>query len=257
MFLEALLLGFIQGLTEFLPVSSSAHLLLVPHFFHFNETILNSNLFDSILHGGTLVSILVFFFKDIKDALKNKHLLYMLAISTLPTFSIGFIIEPFKDTLFRNELICVFTLIIFGIFMIISEKLNKEQKDLTDFDYKAFLFLGFMQSIAFIPGVSRSGITIASAFLLGLRREKAILVSFLMSLPVIAAAFLYEMKKAVELGDKIPLSIIGVGVLSSFVFGLLALIFLVKFIKRYKFANFAYYRFLLAALILLSLWKSQ
>lgn len=257
MLLEALILGLIQGLTEFLPVSSSAHLILVPYFFNFSNTILNSNLFDCILHGGTLLSILAFFYRDLLDRFKNKRFLALIAVSTLPTFGIGFLIEPYKDIWFRNVVVPAAMLIIFGVYMIISEKRNKENREIEDLNYRAFLFLGFMQALAFIPGVSRSGVTIASAFLLGLKKEKAVLVSFLMSLPVIAAAFLYELKKAITLGDVIPFSAVGIGFFSSFIFGLLALAFLVKFIKRYKFANFAYYRFLVALLILASLWKSH
>lgn len=254
MLLEALILGFVQGLTEFLPVSSSAHLILVSHYFSFSDSILNSNLFDSILHGGTFLSILFFFFKDIIETLKNKRLTALIAVSTIPTFGIGFLIEPYKDTLFRDVTVCAVMLVIFGIYMMISEKVNKEKRDLRELNYRAFLFLGLMQALAFIPGVSRSGVTIASAFMLGVKRDRAVLMSFLMSIPVIAAAFIYEMKKAVMLGDAVPFSAVSVGLLSSFVFGLLALGFLVKFIKRYKFANFAYYRFFIAVLIIISLW---
>ncbi len=257
MLLEALILGFVQGLTEFLPVSSSAHLILVSHYFSFSGSILKSNLFDSILHGGTLLSILFFFFKDIIETLKNKRLTALIAVSTIPTFGIGFLIEPYKDTLFRDVAVCAVMLVIFGIYMMISEKVNKEKRGLRELNYRAFLFLGLMQALAFIPGVSRSGVTIASAFMLGVKRDRAVLISFLMSIPVIAAAFIYEMKKAVMLGDAVPFSAVSVGLLSSFVFGLLALVFLVKFIKRYKFANFAYYRFLIAILIIISLWNSH
>lgn len=257
MFLEALILGLVQGLTEFLPVSSSAHLILVPYFFKFNETILNSNLFDCILHGGTLLSILFFFTKEILETFKNKRLATLIAVSTIPTFGIGFLIEPYKDTLFRSVYVCAAMLIIFGFYMIVSERVNKENRDLSNLNYKAFLFLGFMQALAFMPGVSRSGVTIASAFMLGLKKDKAVLVSFLMSVPVIAAAFLYELKKAIMMGDAVPFSAVTVGLVSSFIFGLLALAFLVKFIKRYKFANFAYYRFFIAILIIMSIWKNH
>lgn len=257
MLLEAFILGLIQGLTEFLPVSSSAHLILVPYFFNFSETILNSNLFDCILHGGTLISILVFFSKDILETFNNKRLLLLIAVSALPTFGIGFLIEPYKDTLFRNVIVPAATLTIFGIYMIVSEKKNKENRDIKDLNYTTFLFLGFMQALAFIPGVSRSGVTIASAFFLGVKKERAVLISFLMSLPVVAAAFLYELRKAVTAADVVPISAVSVGFLSSFIFGLLALAFLVKFIKKYSFAYFAYYRFFVALLILASLWKSH
>lgn len=255
--LEAVILGFIQGITEFLPVSSSAHLILVPYFFNFSDKILNSNLFDSILHGGTLFAIIVFFHKAIIEVFRNKRLLSLIMVSTIPTFAIGFLIEPYKDSLLRSVPLCAVMLVIFGIYIIFAEKVNKNNKDVGDLDYKTFLFLGFMQTIAFIPGVSRSGVTIASAFLLGVKKEKAVQVSFLMSLPVIAAAFLYEMKKAVFAGELIPYSTVMVGLFSSFFFGLLALLFLVKFTKNYKFANFAYYRFFIAFLIILSLWKKH
>jgi undecaprenyl-diphosphatase len=254
---EAIFLGMIQGFFEFLPVSSSAHLLLASYFFNFSEDVINSNMFDTILHGGSIIAILLFFYKDVIKALKNKRIMKGLFISTLPTFVIGLIIEPFKDVYFRGIWISFISLVIWGFYMIYAEKKSKEIKNIEELNVKDYLILGFMQSIALIPGTSRSGITISTALLLNLKKDDALSVSFLIGLPVIFAAFAYEFRKAVITKAFIDYTTLFVGLSSSLVFSLLALVFLVKFIKKFKFSSFAYYRFGLAAFIVgYNLWKS-
>jgi undecaprenyl-diphosphatase len=254
---EAIFLGMIQGVFEFLPVSSSAHLLLASYFFNFSEDVINSNMFDAILHGGSIIAILLFFYKDVIKALKNKRIMKGLFISTLPTFVIGLIIEPFKDVYFRGIWISFISLVIWGFYMIYAEKKSKEIKNIEELNVKDYLILGFMQSIALIPGTSRSGITISTALLLNLKKDDALSVSFLIGLPVIFAAFAYEFRKAIITKAFIDYTTLFVGVSSSLVFSLLALVFLVKFIKKFKFSSFAYYRFGLAAFIIgYNLWKS-
>lgn len=255
MLLKAVFLGFIQGVSEFLPISSSGHLVIVSHFLNLSDPVLDSNLFDSILHGGSLLAIFVYFHKQILDCVKDRFILKGLFLSTLPTFAFGLLVEPYKDTYLRGLLITALSLIIWGIYMIYSEKNNKETKSIKDLVVKDFLFLGFMQAIALIPGTSRSGITIASAMLLQMKKEDAVNISFVMGFPVIFAAFAYEMKKALSMNDIIHSSILIGGLSSSFIFSLLAIVFLVKFIRKIKFSSFAYYRFVLAALIFMSLWN--
>ncbi len=256
MYLEAILLGAIQGITEFLPISSSAHLVLAPYFFKFNEQVLSSTMFDAILHGGSLLSILIYFWKSILELMNKKRLILYIIVSTIPTFVAGFLIEPIKDSYLRGVTLIAVNMIIFSIYMIFSERLHKEELGLKDLDIKHFIYLGIMQSIALIPGTSRSGVTIATAYLLSIKKEDAVNVSFLMGIPVISAAFLYELKKALTSNTEIIMgSVLLVGILSSLVFGLLALVFLVKFLKRFKFSYFAYYRIFVAFLIIYHLWK--
>lgn len=258
MYLESIILGAIQGLTEFLPISSSAHLVLVPYFFNFNEQVLNSTMFDAILHGGSLLAIFIFFWKNIIELKNNKRLALMIILSSIPTFVIGFLIEPIKDEYLRGIPIIAANMIIFSIYILVAEKFHKEKVFVENLKPLHFIFLGLMQSLAFIPGTSRSGVTIASAYLLNLKKEDSINISFLMSIPVISAAFVYELRKAliVNGGNGIPTGVLFSGVLSSLIFGLLALVFLVKFVKRFKFGYFAYYRFFIAFLIIYQLWKS-
>jgi undecaprenyl-diphosphatase len=254
MAIEAFILGFIQGITEFLPISSSAHLLIVNKVFNFKSEILDSNMFDAILHGGSLLAIFLFFLKDLKKIVLKPIVIRNIIISTIPTFLFGFLIEPVKDTYLRSISISIFSLIFWGVYMIVAEKRNYGVKSIEDLNIKDFLILGIMQSIAFIPGTSRSGITISTALLLNMKKEDAISTSFLIGLPVITAAFLYEIKKAFEINvilDKLTLIS---GLVSSFVFSLLALIFLVKFIRKFKFSSFAYYRFGLAILLIIWSW---
>jgi undecaprenyl-diphosphatase len=255
--LESFILGAVQGITELLPISSSAHLIIVPYLLGFRESALNTNLFDAILHGGSLAAIIAFFFRDIKKLLTDKRLTLMLCVSAIPTFIIGLAIEPFKDHVFRSLYMSAVSLVIFGIYMIIAEKRNRENRDADTLTFRDYLVLGLMQAVALIPGTSRSGITISSAFMMNLKKEKAIEISFLMSIPVVFVAFAYELRKAVALRDAVPMDVIAVGLLSSFVFGLLALFFLVKFVRSYKFSSFAYYRFFVAFVLLILLWKNR
>ncbi len=256
MHLEAFLLGAVQGITEFLPISSSAHLVLVPHFFNFKHHVLNSTMFDAILHGGSLLSIIVYFWKSILRLNDNKRLLIFILISCLPTFIAGFLIEPIKDTYLRGVGFIAINMVVFSFYMILAEKFYKEKLSFEDLKLKHFIFLGIMQAFALIPGTSRSGVTIATAYLLSVKKDDAVNVSFIMGLPVISAAFLYELKKAlIQNEEAIPGTVLATGVLSSLIFGLLALVFLVKFLKRFKFSYFAYYRFFIAFLIIYQLWK--
>lgn len=258
MLLESIILGVIQGLTEFLPVSSSAHLVLVPYFFKFKSSILNSTMFDAILHGGSLIAIIIFFWKDIIKLKENKRLLSLILIGSIPTFLVGFLIESIKDTYLRDVSIIAVNMIIFSIYILIADKKNKEFLGIHSLKLKHFLFIGFMQSLALIPGTSRSGVTISSAYLLNIKKEDSVSLSFLIGIPVISFAFLYELKKAIftDQALAIPAGVIATGIISSFISGLMALIILVRFVKRYKFAYFAYYRFFIAFLIFYQLWKS-
>lgn len=252
---EALILGFIQGITEFLPISSSAHLLIIGKLFSLENSIVNSNMFDAILHGGSILAIVLFFLKDLRKIVIRPRIIRNIIISTLPTFIFGFLIEPVKDTYFRSISISIFSLIFWGVYMIVAEKRNSGIRTIEDLTIKDFLVLGIMQSIALIPGTSRSGITISTALLLNMKNEEAVSTSFLMGLPVITAAFAYEFRKALLMDTAFSTGILVSGLVSSFVFSLLALVFLIKFIKKFKFSSFAYYRFGLAILLFFWSWK--
>lgn len=252
---EAFILGFIQGITEFLPISSSAHLLIIGKLFSLENSIVNSNMFDAILHGGSILAIVLFFLKDLRKIVIRPRIIRNIIISTLPTFIFGFLIEPVKDTYFRSISISIFSLIFWGVYMIVAEKRNSGIRTIEDLTIKDFLVLGIMQSIALIPGTSRSGITISTALLLNMKNEEAVSTSFLMGLPVIAAAFAYEFRKALLMDTSFSTGILVSGLVSSFVFSLLALVFLIKFIKKFKFSSFAYYRFGLAILLFFWSWK--
>lgn len=252
---EALILGFIQGITEFLPISSSAHLLIIGKLFSHENSIVNSNMFDAILHGGSILAIVLFFLKDLRKIVIRPRIIRNIIISTVPTFIFGFLIEPVKDTYFRSISISIFSLIFWGVYMIVAERRNSGIRTIEDLTIKDFLVLGIMQSIALIPGTSRSGITISTALLLNMKNEEAVSTSFLMGLPVITAAFAYEFRKALLMDTAFSTGILVSGLVSSFVFSLLALVFLIKFIKKFKFSSFAYYRFGLAILLFFWSWK--
>ncbi len=255
--IEAFILGVIQGLTEFLPISSSAHLLIVNRIFNFQSDILNTNMFDAILHGGSLLAIVIFFFKDLKKVIQKPVIIRNILISIIPTLIMGFLIEPIKDTYFRSVSISIFSLIFWGVYMIIAEKRNKGIKMMEDLKIWEFFIIGIMQSIALIPGTSRSGITISTALLLNMKSEEAVSTSFLIGLPVITAAFAYEFRKALVLDTSFDAPILVSGLASSFIFSLLALIFLIKFIRKFKFSSFAYYRFGLAFLLIVLFWRGN
>lgn len=250
--LEAIILGIVQGITEFLPVSSTAHLIIIPELFGWYGTV-NTLTFDIALHTGTLLAVLVFFGRDwARIILYERRLLIFIIIATIPAGLSGILLEEVVENHLRNPHIIVISLSLISVFMLVTDRLSgkKSLKHLTLLDC---LFIGLFQTIALIPGVSRSGITIGAGFLRGLKRKDSAKFSFLLSIPVIAGASLIGLKKVIQKPYNIDYEIFLSGVLSSFIAGLIAIGFLMKYLERHRIDIFVYYRIGLAVLILLLL----
>jgi undecaprenyl-diphosphatase len=253
-----IILGVVQGLTEFLPVSSSGHLILFRSFLDFEG---NYGLaVDAVLQLATTFAILIYFHKDIleiikklftkKKSLANDITLLKIIIASVPVIIVGLLLEDYMETIFRNPLLVAGTLIIGSVIMLLAEKIYKNTKNL---NLKNSLIVGLFQVLALVPGMSRSGMTISGGLFAGLSRETATRFSFIVALPVLLGSGL---KKLIDLGEVGYINShaleLFAGAAFSFVVGLLAIHFLVQFLKKYKMNIFAYYRIALAVVIILA-----
>jgi undecaprenyl-diphosphatase len=254
---EAIILGILQGLTEFLPVSSSAHLIITPWFFKW-DGIVNTLSFDVALHFGTLLALLIYFRKDwieiIKGIPQKDAMMWKLLAGTIPAGVVGVLFHDWIEQN-RSPYVIAFTLCLVSVFMFMSEKNYKEDQrtGLEGINYKNAIFIGIAQAFALIPGVSRSGITIIAGLTKGLKRADAARFSFLLGTPAVAGASLLEAKNLVGT-ENIELNIFIAGIVIAAVTGYFAIKYLILFLQKFSLRPFAYYRFLLAFVIILSLW---
>lgn len=248
-FLQSLVLGIVQGLTEFIPVSSSGHLVLVPILFDWTY---QSLVFDTILHLGTAAALIIYFWKDLLSAIKNTYLLKLLIVGSIPAGLLGLLLEDLFEFYFRSELWVALFLLLGSILMFVAEKASKAKNTLEINTRTAFL-VGVFQALALFPGFSRSGSTISGSMLLGMSREQAARFSFLLSIPIVlVASFFKVIDSYTQLKFDINLLI---GFFSSFFVGLLAISFLLKFLKSNRLYVFIAYRLILFAIIILVLLK--
>ncbi|KWT90507.1 undecaprenyl-diphosphate phosphatase [Candidatus Magnetominusculus xianensis] len=256
--LQSILMGIVQGVTEFLPVSSTAHLILVPWFLGWGGVI-NSMSFDIALHVGTLLALLIVFFKDwLEILLRKQRLLMLLVIATIPGAVVGKLLDKFVDSHLRSPWVIAASLVVVGIVMYLAEKQSIKLTGVNDLSVTDAVIIGVSQAIAIIPGVSRSGITISSGLILGMKRDEAARFSFLMSTPIIAgAAALHGIHMLNGRGEAIDPKIFIAGVAASFVAGLVAITWFLKFLKRFSLTFFVYYRFVLAVVVVLGIWLKK
>ena len=263
--LEILILGFVQGIAEFLPISSSAHLIIFRDIFGIGAG-MSSNMeltFDIALHFGTLLAIGVFFFQDfikmiqkgftkgIKDA--DGKILWYLVAATIPAAIVGVLFEDAIENVVRsNYVIIAIALAVMGVIIYFADKFSKETKTIQKMTLKDAIIVGCSQVFALIPGFSRSGTTIAAGRVLGLDRESAAKFSFFLSAPVVLGAVCLQLIKgtafsviAANLGTFI------LGILVSFVIGLLCIKYLLKYLQKHNFKIFMIYRVVLAAVVLI------
>lgn len=259
---QAFLLGALQGLTEFLPISSSAHLILIPWFFKWHNPFIDSLTFGVAVHAGTLLAILFYFYQDwlkifsgLWEITRHRRLqnfpnrlsIYIILAST-PAALAGFFLEEAAEVTFRDPLLIIFPLIAVSFFMIYAERKERSEISLEDMQVTQSIIIGLAQSLALIPGVSRSGITITAALLLGFSRESSARFSFLLSAPIIAGATIFHLRH-LFFGEKvIDISILLIGTSSSFLIGFLSIAFLMRFLKNHTLNIFASYRLILAAI---------
>lgn len=268
MIFEAILLGILQGLTEFLPVSSSGHLILAQWATGWTGELMNNLTFDVALHVGTLVAVLSYFLKDWLRLGKacigivrggapdhEARLFWYLVLATVPAGVIGLRYEHHVETLFRNPLLVVAALVAGSIAMWLADRYSRQGRRLESMTLLHALFIGFAQALALVPGISRSGITIAAGLAGGYRREDAARFSFLLSTPIIAGAAFVKLKD-ISLHSKEAAAGFVLGTLCSAIVGYLAIRFLIGYLQRHSLNIFVWYRLGLATAVLL-LWLAR
>lgn len=247
---EAILLGILEGATEFLPVSSTGHLILASHLLAIPDSPFLTSFLIAI-QVGAIGAVIVMYWRSFLDI----ELLKRLAAAFLPTAIVGFLLYQFiKDVLLNNEMVVVIALLIGGILLILFERFHTPRDDGTsgmkDIRYRDALAIGLFQSIAVIPGVSRSAATIAGGLLLGIRRVTIVEFSFMLAVPTMLAATGYDLLKTYETFDAGNIGLLLVGAATAFVVAFFALRTFIKFIKRYTFTPFGVYRIVLALVFL-------
>ncbi len=257
--IQAVVLGIVQGLTEFLPISSSAHLILVPWMFGWQEPGLA---FDVALHLGTLLAIVLYFWRDwaklaasivIPKWSEERRLLVRLLVATLPGAAAGYLGDKWVSDTFHTgggQWIVGIAMAALGVLLYVAERVANHSKPLTGLRHADALLIGLAQAFAVVPGVSRSGATITAGLLLGLRRESAARFSFLMAAPIIAGAGVKELLDLRHIDAGVALLPVAMGTLSAMAVGILAIAFLLRWLQRGTFLPFAVYRVVLGALIL-------
>ena len=245
---EILILSAIQGISEFLPVSSAAHLVLVSNYYAFTN---QSLLIDICLHLGSLIAIIVYFRNDLFHFIKNKSFLIKILIGTIPIIPVGYILYQTKliDQLRSLEVIGWMSLI-FGILLYISDKSKVTKKIDTEFTNQSALFIGFFQVLALIPGVSRSGITITSGRMLGFNRFDSAKISFFLSIPTLATASIIGIYSIYREGSAELNFLAIIAVIFSFIFSYLTIALFFNFIKKFSLNIFIIYRIILSFFIL-------
>lgn len=259
---EAIILGIVQGLTEFIPVSSSGHLVLFHELFGLNE---GGLLFDVALHIGTLTALVLFFRKDLARLTRaawlrkgtDWRIVKLLALATIPAVIVGAALQDMAESAFRSPILVAVNLMVFGVIMLLVEKWAEKrthdtsEKDITT---KQALTMGVAQAAAIVPGVSRSGSTITAGRFVGLDRVSATRFSFLLAIPITAGAIVKVLASDNALSQvDARAGIFLVGIISAFISGLFAIRFLLKYLSKRSLAAFAYYRLALGVLVLIIL----
>lgn len=262
-YLLSVFLGLIQALTEFLPISSSAHLLLARAALNFE--VIDGLTFDVGLHVGTLIAIVVYFRRDIEGLIRgffasiakpdlandaDQRLVWFIVAASVPAAVVGMFFENAIEMYFRNPYVVVVTLVLGGVLFLVAERTTKQERDITTLSLRGCVLIGIAQALALIPGVSRSGITIVAGLTQRLKRAEAARFSFLLGAPALLGA---GVKKTLDLsGQSIGQGDLGVlilGMVTAAVAGWLVIRFLLFFLRKHRLDIFAYYRFVLAAVV--------
>jgi len=250
-YLIIIIFGFIQGVTEFLPISSSGHLVILHKIFNLPMSEMS---FDVILHLASLCAVFIFFKKDIFEIIKgvflkntNGKIGWLIILGTLPAAFLGYFFEDYIENTLRSIWFVAFMLVFVGVLFIIIEKIAKNSRDITDFKINDALFIGFAQALALIPGTSRSGVTVIAGMRAGFKREVAVKLSFLLSVPIILGA---NVKKITDINwsaiSQFETVALFLGFFSGFLTSYFAIKFFISYSSKHTLNIFAYYRFILA-----------
>jgi undecaprenyl-diphosphatase len=271
---QAIVLGIVQGLTEFLPISSSGHLIVVPALLGWDDPFIESLSFSVMLHVATLGALLIYFFRDwvrlipaglaalrdrsFKDD-PDRRLAWLLVASTIPAVIVGLALDDLIETAFREPRLVAMTLVVGAVILWLADRLGSRTSDIGQLTFRTALGIGAAQALALIPGISRSGMSISAGLFAGLNREAAARFAFLMATPITAGAGVWEARKilAGEAGVDLPMVPLLAGMLASLVAGLLAIAFVMRYLRTNGVGLFVAYRLVLAAVVVvawLNLW---
>ena len=247
--IEIFILSLIQGITEFLPVSSSSHLILVSKFLNFENESLS---IDVSLHLGSFMAVVVYFYKDILSFFKNKILFLKIFISSLPVMIFGFfLVESGMIEKIRNLKLIAWTTLTFGILLYISDKFKLVKNISKNFTYKSAIVIGFFQIFSLIPGVSRSGVAITAARFLNFKRLDAAKISFLLSIPILGAVSVFGIKNLILYENTYLTKLNLISIILSFLSSLITIKYFLSYIKKFNLNIFVYYRTLLGLILLI------
>ena len=253
--LQAVIFGLAQGLGEFLPISSSAHLVLIPWLLRWTDPGLT---FDVALHVGTLVAVVLYFWKDwlqliIKGFTEARsvkgRLFWYLVVATLPGAIGGFLLEKKAETVFRSPMLIAIMLILMGILLYWADRRSTKKMEMDKITFGTSLLVGISQVLAIIPGVSRSGITMTTGLLMGLTREGAARFSFLLSTPIIFGAAMVKLPGVFSNPSVITTDFM-IGMLVSCITGIASISFLLRYVQTKDFLPFVWYRFIVGAVVI-------
>ena len=245
--IEIFILSFIQGVTEFIPVSSSSHLILMSNLLDFENQSLS---IDVSLHIGSLFAVLAYFYKDIISFVENKTLFLKIFISSLPVMIVGFLlVETEIIYQIRDIKIIAWTTLIFGFLLYLSDKFKLEKNLEKNFSYRSAIFIGLFQILSLVPGVSRSGIAITAARILKFNRVDAAKISFLLSIPILSAVSLFGLKNLI-ISENIYFTKLNlISIFLSFLFSLITIKYFLRYIIKFNLNIFVFYRIFLALVL--------
>jgi undecaprenyl-diphosphatase len=267
--LQAIIIGIVQGLTEFLPISSSAHLILLPPILGWDDELINSATFVVMLHMGTLAALLAYFWRDVLDLIAagwaairerslagdpRRRLAFVLLASVIPAALLGLALESVIESFFREQLITIPIILAVGAGVLwLAERYGTRERTIKQARFSDGLIIGIAQALALFPGISRSGITLAAGLFRGLTRESAARFAFLMGIPIIAGAGLWKMREIVTgAAGNVDLVVLLAGVLSAAISGWLAIGLLLRYLRSHTLFIFIAYR-LIAAVVFIVL----
>jgi undecaprenyl-diphosphatase len=264
--IQALIMGIAQGLTEFLPISSSGHLILVPHMAGWDDPFITSLSFTVMLHVGTLVALFAYFWRDwarlvpaglaaVRDRSfrgdPDRKLAWLIAATLPPAVVVGVTLNDFFEEQVRQELLVAVTLVIGAGILWTADRLGRQTKGVGEMGFGAAFGIGCAQALALVPGISRSGISISAGLFAGLTREGAARFSFLMATPITLGAVIWELRKLIsgEAGVTPDLEILVAGMVAAAAAGFVAIAFLLRYLRSHAMTVFVVYRLVLAAIV--------
>jgi undecaprenyl-diphosphatase len=265
--LQAIVIGIVQGLTEFLPISSSGHLIVVPYLLGWDDALINSLAFSVILHLGTLIALLAYFWRDwvrlvpaglaaLRDRSfrgdPDRRLAWLIAVTMPPAILVGILLNDAIESTFRQPVLVAVMLVIGSAIMWLADRLGRKLLPIERLSFAGAFGIGCAQALALVPGISRAGVSISAGLAFGLTREAAARFAFLMATPIIAGAGAWETRKLLAGEAGVPLDplVLAAGFAASAVAGLVAITLLLRYLRDHPLTIFIVYRLLLAAVIL-------